>query len=244
MTQKNDAAQEQERAAEEAAQGGAAKPASDEGKAAAAPSEADLAMLVEALKGPRRRARQDASHELAIIAKESPSALADVIPDLIDALYRPEAQTRWEALNALAELAHEYGNDVAEAFDGAEASLFDEGSATVRLAAFHFLASFGATSHMRSDQAWPLLDEAIQCYHGDSEYRDMLTYLLEFANGSISAAAASALVSRISFDAESGRGYIKDCSADIIKAAQANAPAEPKGTKRSGKRSDKKAKEA
>jgi hypothetical protein len=215
----------------------AAKEAAGDTAASAPQPEAEeqpksLDELVEDLSGANRRRRQDASHELALMAKSDPEALSEVIPDLIDALYRPEAQTRWEVLNALAELAGAYGDQVAEAYDGAEASLFDEDSATVRLASFHYLASFGATSAKRSDIAWPLLDEAIQCYHGDSEYRDMLGYLLEFASGKISPASRKAMVDRISFDAENGRGYIKACSADIIKASkEAEKAAKPSAKK-------------
>ena len=106
------------------------------------------------------------------------------------------------------------------AFDGAEASLFDDDSATVRLAAFLFLCRLGATSPESSDEVWPLLDEAIQCYHGDAEYRDMLEGLLAFAGGNISKKTAKELVSRVKFDAESGNGYIKQFSGDILAVAK------------------------
>ena len=96
------------------------------------------------------------------------------VGSLMDALERPEAQTRWEVLDALTALVDEHAEEVAPAFEAAETALFDEDSAPVRLAGFVFLCRFGATSEERSDQVWPLLDEAIQCYHGDPEYRDML----------------------------------------------------------------------
>ena len=172
--------------------------------------------LVEELAGASRRARQDASHELAIIARRDPAALESAFDALVDALYRPEALTRWEILSALAELCPEYADALAPAFDGAEASLFDEGSATVRLAAFLFLCALGATTPERSDDAWPLLDEAIQCYHGDAEYRAMLEGLLDFVRGDISKETKKALVERVSFDAENGVGYIKTFSAQIV----------------------------
>ena len=109
---------------------------------------------------------------------------------------------------------------VADAYDGAEASLFDDGSATVRLAAFVFLCRLGASSAERSDQVWPLIDEAIQCYHGDAEYRDMLAALLGLARGAASDATKAALAARVRFDAESGSGYIKSFSAEILQAAE------------------------
>ncbi|MCH3942378.1 MAG: hypothetical protein WAY93_06235 [Atopobiaceae bacterium] len=175
--------------------------------------------LVEDLAGANRRRRQDSSHEIALVAHERPEELAGSIDGLVDALYRPEAQTRWEILSALTDLAAA-GIDVSKAVDGAEASLFDEGSSTVRLASFRFLSQFGGSSPESSDQVWSLLDEAIQCFHGDPEYRDMLTCLLDLVRADISEATRTALVERITFDAENGRGYIRSCSNDIIKASK------------------------
>lgn len=186
------------------------------------PSELDR--LSEELSGPVRRTRQEAAHTLAQMAKEDPNRLeaaaGTIVPALVDALYRPEAQTRWESLDALCELAAPCTELVAEAYEGAEASLFDEGSSRVRIAAFRLLARLGASSEELSDKVWPLLDEAIQCFHGDPGYRDMLVSLLGFAEGDASAASKGALAERMSFDAESGRGYVKTYSSDIIKAAK------------------------
>lgn len=179
--------------------------------------------IVMQLKGTRRRQRQEASHELAEMCREDPELILPVADDLIDAINRPEAQTRWECLDALAILAADHPDDVAEACEGAEDALFDEDSAPVRLAAFRFLASLGSTSPNRSDEVWPLLDEAVQCYHGDPEYRDMLAALLSFAKGDISDAARDALVQRVSFDAENGHGYIKGFSQEILDVAKGGA---------------------
>ena len=170
-----------------------------------------VAGLVEELSGASRRRRQEVAHQLALSAKAHVDAL-------VDALYRPEAQTRWEVLDALSAVADVDADAVAEAYDGAEASLFDDGSATVRLAAFVFLCRLGASSPERSDQVWQLLDEAIQCYHGDAEYRDMLVALLGLARGDASEATKQALAARVRFDAESGSGYIKTFSAEILQA--------------------------
>ncbi|MBP3894747.1 MAG: hypothetical protein J6D34_12010 [Atopobiaceae bacterium] len=177
--------------------------------------------LVSALAGPRRRSRQEAAHMIALKAHEDVSQVVPYANELIDALYRPEAQTRWEVFDALGEIALVDPEAVAEGFDGAEASLFDEGSAAVRLAAFRFLCRLGASSEERSDMVWSLLDEAIQCYHGDPEYRDMLIALLEFAGGRLSDKTRDALVARVSFDAENGQSFIKGFSTQIIAAAEA-----------------------
>ena len=177
-----------------------------------------VAGLVEELSGASRRRRQEVAHQLALSAKAHPQIMLPYVDALVDALYRPEAQTRWEVLDALSAVADVDADAVAEAYDGAEASLFDDGSATVRLAAFVFLCRLGASSPERSDQVWQLLDEAIQCYHGDAEYRDMLVALLGLARGNASEATKQALAARVRFDAESGSGYIKTFSAEIRQA--------------------------
>lgn len=176
--------------------------------------------IVMQLRGPRRRQRQEAAHELAEMCREDPELILPVADDLIDAINRPEAQTRWECLDALSTLAAEHPAEVAEACEGAEDALFDEDSAPVRLAAFRFLANFGMTTPERSDKVWPLLDEAVQCYHGDPEYRDMLSALVAFVGGDISDATRDALVQRVSFDADNGHGYIKGFSQEILNAAK------------------------
>lgn len=176
----------------------------------------EIAGFIEDLSGASRRKRQDAAHKVALIAKEEPEAVASYVEALIDALERPEAQTRWEVLTALTQLVPEHADEVAPACEGAEQSLFDEDSATVRLAAFVFLAKYGASSPERSDETWPLLDEAIQCYHGDAEYHDMLVALLDMAQGNISKATKKALSDRVSFDANRGSGYIKTYSSQIL----------------------------
>lgn len=177
-----------------------------------------VAGLIEELSGASRRRRQEVAHQLALSAKAYPQIMLPHVDALVDALYRPEAQTRWEVLDALSAVADVDADAVAEAYDGAEASLFDDGSATVRLAAFVFLCRLGASSPERSDQVWQLLDEAIQCYHGDAEYRDMLVALLGLARGDASEATKQALAARVRFDAESGSGYIRTFSAEILQA--------------------------
>ena len=189
-------------------------------KALTATQKKEIESFIESLSNPSRRRRQEAAHEIAEIAQTTPEAFAGRVEDLIDALYRPEAQTRWEILAALASLSESYGNEVIKAFDGAEASLCDDTSSTVRLAAFLFLTRYGATSQKHSDQAWPLLNEAIQCYHGDAEYYDMLVGTLNFAKGAISKETKTALKERFAFDAENATGYIQKFSAEIVAAAQ------------------------
>jgi len=173
--------------------------------------------LTSELDGTRRRLRQEAATEIARRAKEGdPNDLFDYAGDIIDGLERPEAQTRWELLDALTQMAKVDPGCIEEAFEGAEMSLFDEDSSIVRLAAFRFLATWGASSPDRSAKVWKILDEAVQCYHGDPEYRDMLDSLRKFAEGDISDLVAEALRARVSFDAQSSQGYIKAYSKEII----------------------------
>ena len=189
--------------------------------------ELDLQMLLErrdeyvvALEGTNRRQRQEASHALAQMAQVVPDVIVEIADVLIGSLALPEAQTRWECLNALSTIAVEYPEDVLDGFAGAEDALFDDTSAQARLGAFRFLARYGSSAPARSLEAWPLLTEALQCYHGDPEYREMLSCLLDFARGDIDESVRDALVARMAFDSKNGRGLIRAYSREIIAAAQ------------------------
>ena len=167
-----------------------------------------------------RRERQRAAHGLNLLAQEDASIIAEVVDELISALEHTEAQTQWECLNALAEIAALDPHLVEDAFPVAEELLFEDGSAVTRMAAFRFVARYGAHGSRESERSWPLLSEAVQCYHGDSEYRNMLQGLLEYAHGSISDDVRASLVKRMSFDAKNGRGFIRTYSAEIVVAAK------------------------
>ena len=175
-----------------------------------------LAALIDDLGSASRRKRQFAARVVSLLAQRDPEPVAQYIPELIDALYRPEAQTRWEVLDALTAMVPGHAKELGGAFDGAEAALFDELSSTLRLSAFNLLAAWGASDRGRSKKVWPIIDEAIQCYHGDLEYRDMLASLHEFASGKIAGEVAEELAGRLSFDAQNGKGaYLKARSSEI-----------------------------
>ncbi len=177
---------------------------------------AALAALIEDLGSSSRRRRQFAARVVALLAQRDVELLAPHVEELIDALYRPEAQTRWEVLDALTLLVPTRVEEIDGAFEGAEAALFDELSATLRLSAFTLLTTWGASDEERSQKAWPLIDEAVQCYHGDIEYRDMLAALSAFADGAIAADVASELAGRLQFDAQNGKdAYLKARSSEI-----------------------------
>lgn len=178
-----------------------------------------LSSLIEDLAAPSRRVRQLSARVVSLLAGREPELLVPYISQLIDTLYRPEAQTRWEVLDALTLLAPAHAKECGAAYEGAETALFDEISAPLRLSAFRFLTVWGSTERRRSEKVWPIVDEAIQCYHGDLEYRDMLALLFTFAHGQISGSVAAELAGRLHFDAENGKGsYLRVRSREIYEA--------------------------
>lgn len=172
--------------------------------------------VVLALSGSTRRDRQNASSVLAQVAKLDPEVLVPYTNDFIDALNRPEAQTRWESLDVLTELVPYDSRTCDKGIAGAETALFDKENGFVRFSAFHFLCVLGATTENRSQKVWPLLDEAIQCYHGDYEYQDMLASLIAFSTGKLAPEVKEGLIERVSFDAQHGKGALQRRSQQII----------------------------
>ena len=177
-----------------------------------------LSALVDDLSGRSRRKRQMAAHVMLLVAQREPELLSEFIPDLIDALYRPEAQTRWEILDTLTLLVPEHAKEIGAAFDGAEAALFDDLSSILHFSAFRLLVTWGATERGRSKKVWPILDEAIQCYHGDIEFQEMLVAVIAFSEGKLADEVAEELKSRMAFDAKSGRGVLKKRAAQIVES--------------------------
>lgn len=165
--------------------------------------------LIENLAGASRRMRQFSAAALGLIAKEKPELLIDFTSSYVDALNRPEAQTRWECLDILTACVDIDSRSVEKAIPGAETALFDEDSGPVRLAAMRFLCKLASTTPTRSEKMWPLIDEGIQCYHGDLEFSDMLAAVTEFSLGKIAPSVKKALAERMQFDAENGKGSLK-----------------------------------
>lgn len=168
------------------------------------------------LTGSTRRNRQNAASVLAQVSKINPELLVPYVDSLVEALDNSEAQTRWECLEALVEMVSYDSRACDKAIAGAEASLFDEENGTVRLSALRFLCALGATTENRSEKVWPLLDEAIQCYHGDYEYQDMLIALLAFSEGKLSESVKKGLVERVAFDSKNSKGALQRRSQQII----------------------------
>ena len=179
-------------------------------------SDENLEKLVEALAVSSRRERQQVAAGIYVVAKSEPKRLVPYINDMIDALNRPEAQTRWEILETLTLLVDYDARTCGKALPEVEAALFDEESGLVRLGGMRFLCKYGATTANRSDKVWPLIDEGIQCYHGDLEFNDMLTALVEFSAGKLSDEVTKAFADRMSFDAENAKGTLKKRAEQII----------------------------
>ena len=171
--------------------------------------DAKLAEVIEQLSMGSRRERQNAASVLHLVAKADAALLVPYADSLIDALNRPEAQTRWEILEVLTLLVPLDARTCGKAIPEAETSLFDEESGPVRLAAMRFLCKIGATTANRSDKVWPLIDEGIQCYHGDLEFNDMLAALVDFSAGKLSDDVKAAFAERMRFDAENGKGTLQ-----------------------------------
>ncbi|MDO4854657.1 MAG: hypothetical protein Q4A43_04535 [Coriobacteriia bacterium] len=171
---------------------------------------------VSNFEGNSRRNRQNAAAVLSQVSKIAPELLIPYIAAIEDALDRPEAQTRWESLDTLTNLVAVDSRACDKALQGAENALFDEDNGLVRLAAFRFICELGSTTNARSEKAWPLLDEAIQCYHGDYEYLDMLAALIQFAEGKISPSVKDALKERVFFDSENGHGPLQKRCKQIV----------------------------
>ena len=147
-------------------------------------NERKFKQLVGALSGPSRRERQFGAA-------------------VIDALNRPEAQTRWECLDILTTMVDHDSRTCDKAVPGAETALFDEESGPVRLAAMRFLCKLGATTENRSERVWPLIDEAI-----------------DFSAGKLAPSVKKELGARMAFDASNGKGPLKRRAQQIIDNVQ------------------------
>ena len=175
-----------------------------------------LALLINNLSGSERRVRQFSAGAVAVVSEKDPELLAQYIAQISDALHRPEAQTRWECLEALARIVAMDPDAADDAISGAEASLYDEENGPARLGAVRFLAAYGSLDAKRSSRVWPYLDEAIQVYHGDLEFQDMLIAIIGFASGRLAKPVREALIARMRFDSENAKGPLQRRAAQII----------------------------
>lgn len=192
----------------------------EEVKKAADEAVADKKLLkrhVENLESTSRRERQNSAAILAEVARMDVGLVVPYGNELVEALERPEAQTRWESLDALTEVCAKDSRVCDKALTGAENALYDEDSGPLRLAAMRFLCTLGATTENRSEKVWPLVDEGIQCYHGDVEFNEMLLALIDFSAGKLAPSVKKELATRMKFDAENGKGTLGKRATQIQK---------------------------
>lgn len=178
-----------------------------------------LAAVIEALGGESRRLRQFASSVVHEVALHDPVQLKPHAAELADALHRPESQTRWEVLGTFEKLVPIDARLLDKALDGAETALHDEESGVVRLAAFRMLSAYGATTAHRSQRVWPVLAEAVRCYHGDTEFPAMLSGVYRIVSGNASDEVKLSAAELMAFDAESGKGLLKRRATRIVACA-------------------------
>lgn len=172
--------------------------------------------LIERMDSSSRRTRQNTASTLSFVAAAQPEAMLPYLDVVINALERPEAQTRWESLDILTALVPFDADRCESALPGAEGALFDEDSGPLHLAAVRFLCRIGSTSQERSIKVWPLIDEAIQCYHGDVEFHEMLAAIALFSESDLDSEVADALKARMEFDARNAKGSLKKRAQQIL----------------------------
>ena len=185
---------------------------------AARTSAATLGLLEELLTSSSRSKRQKAAATLSLAAKVEPAAVEPVLGAVLDALAMPGNQTRCDCLNILCARAAAGLMSADDAYDAAEEALFDEDSGIVREAAFRLLCLSGSAGPEASERVWPLIDEAIQCHHGNGEFNDMLTSLAAFAESGLAPEVAQELAARMEFDSKNARGTLRMRSQQIVEA--------------------------
>ena len=183
-------------------------------------SEVDPGELAEGLASSSRRVRQSTAAQVAALSRTNPELVLTFGDVVVDSLSRPEARTRWESLDALSNLVALDNKLCATAVELAEEALFDEDNGTVRLASMRFICKLGASSKELASETWPLIDEALRCYHGDPEYTDMLVAVNEFASGELSEDVVEQLVKRMEFDANNPKSGLLRRANSIIAAAR------------------------
>ncbi len=154
---------------------------------------------VENLESSSRRERQNSAAVLAEVARMDAALVVPYGSELVEALEKPDALT---------EICAKDSRVCDKALSGAENALYDEDSGPLRLASMRFLCTLGATTENRSEKVWPLVDEGIQCYHGDVEFNEMLLALIEFSTGKLAPSVKEEFAARMKFDADNGKGTL------------------------------------
>ncbi|MCL2818859.1 MAG: hypothetical protein FWD41_03960 [Actinomycetia bacterium] len=180
--------------------------------------------LVEALSSSSRLTREYASQALLDMARVTPEVLFEHSDAFIDALYRPEAPTRYNSLEIIGILAHKDMRLIDKAWDAIEECLYDEESGTVRLAAFKVLCAYGASTIPRSKKAWRLISDALRCYHGDPEFISMLNEFIAMFRTGVDDTVKKQAREQFQFNADNGTGLLKRKAEEIVKLSRRRTP--------------------
>lgn len=172
--------------------------------------------LISDLSDSSRKKRQDAALKLVECCEDNCVLVLQHGSELIDALDLSEVRTRWAILDVLTILSAYDADLCKKALPGVENALFDELNGPLHLASVRFLCAYGAQSPEASDIVWPLLDEAIQCFHGDQEFYDMLNLLVEFSHGNLSEKTKKLFSERMLFDAHNNKGITQRRAQTIV----------------------------
>jgi hypothetical protein len=172
--------------------------------------------LVDALTDSSRLTREYASQALCDIAHNNPEMLDGYKDEFIDALSRPEAPTRYNSLAVLGCLSLSDMRLIDRAWDGIEECLYDEESGMVRLEAFRLLTAYGATTAPRSKKVWPLISDALRCYHGDPEFMSMINEFITMLKGNVADEVKKAACDQFQFNADNATGLFKRKAQEIV----------------------------
>ena len=176
----------------------------------------EIESSIEKLSESSRKARKDAASALLEYSKAYAQEIVPYGDEIIEALQTSDVHTRWLLIDVLTALSS-YDNALCQkALPDIDNALFDEFNGPLHLASVRFLCTYGATSPQASDEVWPLLNEAIQCFHGDQEFQDMLNLLVEFSKGKLSDATKASFKERMSFDASNNKGLIQRRAKTIV----------------------------
>ena len=175
--------------------------------------------LVSRLSSDKKSERTAAAKTVHEVSVASPESVQPHVDAMVAALDHAEPQTRWEILGALEEVARSSPKLLDKAVVPATACLHDTSSSVVRIAAFRMLAQYGGTSKRRAEQVWPLLDEALRCYHGDSEYPGMLAGLVLMVDGRAPAEVKQEAADLVEPDASHPRAAISRRARQVFSVA-------------------------
>lgn len=178
----------------------------------------DLDRLAERLQSESRLTRQKAAGVYVKLARHDAQSILPFADVMIRALENEEARTRGSVLDALLVLVDLDPALGAKVSDYAEEALFDEDNGSLRLMGMRFLCKVGAKTPQASLKVWPFIDEALQCFHGDAEFNDMLHAVAGFAAGNIDETVKEGLRDRLSFDALNSKGSLRKRAQAVLDA--------------------------